>query len=503
LEKNDSKQFSYISELIPEENIDLWSPGDRILITAQTGSGKSEFIKGRLYNYCLKNNKKILLLSNRILLREQIKEDLSEENKHKIVKVINYQFFEKMVLGGNQVQELFSAYDYIVYDEVHYIFSDSQFNRNTDLLIDPIKNGFKNKIFIFLTATPQALLDYHSAYSHQYHLPFNYNYIKNIYTFTSEEIAESILQNIPSDEKAIYFSSNALTALDLSKKFSDAAFFCSDSNQLSDFSNSAVLSQISQNSKFNNRFLFTTKVLDNGVNIKDSKVKHILIDMPDVISFIQCLGRKRILDKEDYINLYIKDYHDGNLKYMLRGYLEKVRFVKEFKQISEDEFKEKYRKKDFDDVIDNDFRINLAKYQNYMTQSRLLRQMLWENKEKRGSYIHFICKILKYDYKKIKNGNKVFEKISIEDLLQKYVGIKMFKDEQERFKILFFDKIFSPKKTNYRHRGIRSINAILQEDNLPYVLSSRKEKKRSSNRDKYYWLVSSTENFPSSPNPTQ
>lgn len=486
----------YISELISDNDIKSWKPKSRILITAQTGSGKSEFIKQRLRKYCLDNDKRILLLSNRTLLREQIKEDLSLVDRGDCIKVLNYQFLETKVLHGSELDNLLSKFDYIVYDEVHYIFSDSQFNRNTDLLMQPIKNGFQDKIFIFLTATPQTLKDYQPQYDHEYTLPSDYSYIRHIYTFTSEEIAESILQNIPIDEKAIYFSSNAKTALELSRRFAESSFFCSDGNRLADFSNSNVLDQIAQNAYFNDRFLFTTKVLDNGVNIKDVAVKHILIDMPDIIAFMQCLGRKRILFPNDHISLYIKNYHDGNLKYILRGYEEKIRFVNEFKQLTEEEFRERYRKKDFDNVIDNDFKINQAKYQHYMSQAGLLRQMLFQNKEDKDSFIHFICSLLNHNYQRVNDGNKIFEKISMDALLKKYMGIKMFKEEQERFKILFFNKIFSPKKTNYRRRGIRSINAILQEDNLPYVLFSRKETKRGDNRNKHYWLVSNTDNFP-------
>ena len=428
------------------------------------------------------------------MLREQIREDLSVKDKGEIITVVNYQFLESKILSGEDLFGLFSQYDYIVYDEVHYIFSDSQFNRNTDLLIEPIKNGLRDKIFIFLTATPQALLDYQPHFDFKYTMESDYSYIRKIYTYTSENIAESILQNIPQNEKAIYFSSNAKTALELSQKFSNASFYCSTSNRLAEFSNKKILSQIATNSCFQDRFLFTTKVLDNGINIKDPAVRHILIDMSDLISFLQCLGRKRVLNEDDTICLYIKNYHNGNLKYMLRGLEDKLRFVREFQKTPEMEFKKKYRKVRFDEVIDNDFRINLAKYQNYKTQSRLLKQMLWGFPGKR-SFISFICNALNYNIDDVENGNEVFEKTSIQDLLKRYTKTKMFSGERENFKRSFFNSIFSPKKTNYRRRGLRSINAILQEDNLPFLLSSRKETKKGKYRNKYYWVVSSTEGY--------
>lgn len=50
--------------------------------------------------------------------------------------------------------------------------------------------------------------------------------------------------------------------------------------------------------------LFTTKVLDNGVNLKDKAIKHIIIEQTDMVEFMQCLGRKRVQSPDDIITLY-------------------------------------------------------------------------------------------------------------------------------------------------------------------------------------------------------
>ena len=57
------------------------------------------------------------------------------------------------------------------------------------------------------------------------------------------------------------------------------------------------------------RVLIATAVIDNGVNIKDKSVKHIVIGVPDRVEFIQMLGRLRIDDNfKGKINLYIKNF---------------------------------------------------------------------------------------------------------------------------------------------------------------------------------------------------
>lgn len=62
-------------------------------------------------------------------------------------------------------------------------------------------------------------------------------------------------------------------------------------------------------------------------------------------------------------------------------------------------------------------------------------------------------------------------------------------EKQDSFKKEFFNCIFTPKQTDYRKHGIRSIQAILREDELPYTIESLKENRRIKNRGKYYWII--------------
>ena len=474
----------YISDIITPDEISKWKSGDRILIHSQTGSGKSEFIKNNLYDHCVLNDKKILLLSNRNLLKNQNLIDI--EDKLDYIDALNYQQLEAKVIGGFSPTELFSPYDYIVYDEAHYMFADSSFNRNTDLLLEPVKNTPDDKILIFITATPDALLDYQPEYSYKYNLQQDYSYIKNIYFYNRLSTIESIIKNIPYNEKVIYFGSNAQQTWEESIKFKDSTFICSVSNKLHNKSDQNTIKQIVRECRFDSRLLFATKLLDNGVNIKDHEIKHIIIDMLDPISFIQCLGRKRYLIEDDNITLYIKNYHGGKIYYVLSDINSKLKFIVDFNELPEKDFINKYRKENFDGLIDNDMKINWAKYQYYLTQKRLLENMFLDQ-EKIG-YKKYICKLLDFDTSKIKSADQEFETLSMRKLLRKYVGIKMFKDDREKFKILFFNNIFTPKKTDYIARGIKAIGGILEENRLRFEIHSRQETK-GSNRNKTYWII--------------
>lgn len=479
----------YISDIITENEINKWKPGNRILIESQTGSGKSEFVKNNLYEYCKKNNKMILLMSNRNLLKNQNMEDII--GKEKYIKTYNYQQYESRILHGHDIFDLFESYDYIVYDEAHYFFSDSQFNHNTDLLVHQIKETPKDKILILITATPQALIDYQPDYDFKYELPYDYSYIENVYFYNRPKniipIIESIISTIPENEKILYFGSSAKDNLRLSESIKNTSFICSSENEFGGKSDINSILSIVKESKFHNRILFSTKMLDNGVNIKDDTLKHIFIDMTDPISFIQCLGRKRILNSNDKIDLYVRNYHSGNIYYISKNFQDKLRCVDKFK---------KGLMEDFNDlasiqaktggIINKYYQINEAKYQHYKTQFKLLNHILIEKSDTK--YKKYICDLLNFDIAKTKNANMFYERMSMEDLLEKYEGIKMFGNDIEIFKNLLFNNIFTPKQTDYSARGREAANSIIREDNMDYEIFTRREYGKE-NRKKYYWIV--------------
>lgn len=479
------EERKYISDVITEKDVASWKNGERILIHAQTGSGKSHFVKNVLYRYCRDNNKKVLLLSNRAILKAQNEVDL--EGKLDVIHIENYQKLESEVLNGRTIKELFMDYDIIVYDETHYLFSDSQFNRNTDLLIDPIINNPKDKIFVFCTATPEALLYYNPTFERNYSIPFNYDYIEDIYFYSKNATIEEILNNIPQNEKVIYFSSDAFDAYEIASHHEDAEFICSESNKnFAKRSSKKTIHEIVNYNTFYSRILCTTKVLDNGINIIDKNVKHIIIDMLDPISLVQCLGRKRIIDNDDKITVYIKNYHGGWLYSQIESLNAKLKFVEEIERIGVDNFQAKYKKKDFDDIIQNDFTINQSKLVHYKTNRKFYSTML--NDRDKVGYKKMVYDVLYQKSDDFKSAENKFEKNNLEDVLDGLVGIQLFDEEIKKFKNIFFSNIFSSKNVNYRNRGILCINAILEEDDLDYRIISNKERKKP-HRNKVYWTV--------------
>lgn len=157
--------------------------GDKVFISAPTGTGKTYFILNTLLPYFYSHNKKILFLVNRRILKEQIEKEISRINVNfrKNIDVILYQNLEhsfctikysfsfSLPMGGtwhahasskyNDVQYL-QKYECVICDECHYFLTDSNYNTNTIISFHIINEFFRNKIRIFLSATITDFQEY-------------------------------------------------------------------------------------------------------------------------------------------------------------------------------------------------------------------------------------------------------------------------------------------------------------------------------------------------------
>ena len=342
----------YVSEIIGEEYKE-WKKGDKILIKSPTGSGKSNFILEQIVNWCrCKNRKQLLILSNRTLLNKQQQSELrnrlyGEKDNYFPLSEADFALYQ------NFSGDAFVFYDVIVCDESHYFFQDSSFNRNTDTIYKHVIN-YTDGIVIFLSATPQ-LLEHRlkDLITKIYSLPSGIkNY--NLFRFWESNAVPDIIRNIRGEhpgEKIIYFSNK--NAYKVHEKFDNSAFICSDGNEKKrQYVDRKEKTNIVQNSYFHSNLLCTTTVLDNGVNIKDKAVKHIIIDVFSPISAIQCLGRKRLESEDEEINIYIKDYSEKELQYLLKNAINHLTPAIEYETLSNESFAQQYNKKAIPDILD-------------------------------------------------------------------------------------------------------------------------------------------------------
>jgi len=168
----------YVSDLIGDDYT-TWQPKDKILISTQTGSGKTSFMIRVLLPYAVRHNKYIAYICNRKTLRDQA-EAIIETQIHDFYSD-DPEFAEKCISKmiirtyqscemGNEFPDFKSGYDehleifnfygtqnimYYVFDEAHYFVQDALFNSSTNYWYDKL---FDNGITVFLTATPEPLL---------------------------------------------------------------------------------------------------------------------------------------------------------------------------------------------------------------------------------------------------------------------------------------------------------------------------------------------------------
>ena len=171
-------------------------------------------------------------------------------------------------------------------------------------------------------ATPYIGVEAGTAYKPRvYSSRMDYSYVNTKYFKYIEDIITTI-QNDTSDDKWIVFVSNKeKDGQPMKERLGEDATFVTKDTDLND----PELVSIINNSRFSKKVLITTKTLDNGINIKDEKVKHIVIMAWDMITLIQMLGRRRVdIENADIVNLYIPTRDVRSFRTLLMVYNDKI-----------------------------------------------------------------------------------------------------------------------------------------------------------------------------------
>jgi hypothetical protein len=489
-----------ISDIITNDDLDRWKKGDMILIDAQTGRGKSYFVMNKLYEFCKKNNKRILFLTNRDLLKDQLLNLIKTQGKDDIIKTINYQKIENAIINHEPNTLNMSEYEFVIADECHYFFTNALFNRNTDLIIEFLETYY-NSIVILLSATSlltRAYFEYKNRLKAEniYSIKQDYSYISNLYFYSDEKVIEKLLLDLPEGEKAIYIA-GAEKAFAMSKMIFDASFICSEWNTYyKKYKDQVTYDYIKNEEKFNCKVLCGTIVLDNGINIKDKTAKHIIIDVLDLSILKQCIGRKRIVDNEDTISVYIKVKNGRSLNASISQREKELIQVECLESQGEEVFRKVMYKKDISKAIElaregsNWYKVNKIMFYKLKWDCIKLNSMLKENTKEDGTlgFKNAVCHEFNFNLNNTKILEDEFDEAILVDYFKTIIEVKLFQEDQKALKDYLTKELFSTLKSNHNSLGLKTINAIFEERKINYRIESKREKS-GVNRDKTYWII--------------
>ncbi len=249
---------------------------------------------------------------------------------------------------------LISEYDYVVMDEIHYMIQDATFNFSTYDFLEFFQKSVRSKqTLIFMSGTTEGVMPVLQRWA---------NYIQGTATNTESPItiykAESEIE-ISADifttymelidlihesgkEKWLIFVDSKANGKKIEKMINESysgfcdengirhcKFICSGPDARED------IIVIEKNKKFSDvRCLISTSVLDNGVSFIDPDLKNIAIETWDNTEFIQMAGRKRAINSDDKLKLYVKDRDYKELDNYVKKLEKRQKMLYEFNSLA-------------------------------------------------------------------------------------------------------------------------------------------------------------------------
>ncbi|MGE6205348.1 DEAD/DEAH box helicase [Guptibacillus hwajinpoensis] len=362
-------KYNYLAEVITKNDFNkmLEYKSGITIVAAPTGTGKSTFIiedliKPNFHNenhgfgegiYQKLGKMKILVMANRTAVVLKFNEDVEKAcndmgiYKANGVTVASYQ----KVTDSRMMKEIDEA-DLVICDEAHYFISDA-WNGTTERITDKILEASENKPVIFFTATPQLIIKYFSdkGISHKeidYRNVLGFN-DRMDFICTNKDL-EQIICSIPKDEKALVFVPNMTSKKNL-KKWKEKlckkgysvdyyhSFWEKDTHgNFGGKTNDDMQSKVSnlvKKKKFDTQIALANNAIDNGIDLKDPELKHIImLNHYEQVQIQQMIGRKRfdVTNSDDRLTVWFTTEGDNTLNGFYDDLLKRVKLINRYKE---------------------------------------------------------------------------------------------------------------------------------------------------------------------------
>lgn len=326
----------FISDVLSYRKVKALTSDNPILIDSQTGTGKSTWVFSTLFPVLQERGQRLLILCGRTALASQYKKQAAKQFAPQLLENLTPMGLNRQIEFGDVdimtyqslAQRLknssgYSAkrYGAVIFDEAHYFVQDAAFDCYTEELLNRCISQFRGALRIYLTATPDAVLEsivsaernailpmkaYASIWKNPLPIGFtlyrfrtNYDYVNPIF-FTEDD---SLVKQICSQQgKVLICVDNKVLGQKLQKKFGDELAEFVDA-EMKNNDKSELVDNVIQEEQFKKRIFIVTSFLDVGVNLQDTELKTVVLYVSDPILLKQFLGRKRV-KKGENVNVF-------------------------------------------------------------------------------------------------------------------------------------------------------------------------------------------------------
>lgn len=475
----------YISDIIDKETASSWEKGQNIGIDAQTGAGKTYWILNVLYSVAKEKGERILIFESRANARDKFKTEVALAGKDDVIDVVTYQKTDFMI-DHRTIDYKLNNYGYLCFDDVQYVYEDSSFNDKTEITYDDVFDS-ENHVKIYLSATGDYVFEDMQQKDKDmtiYYLDRTWDNLQCIMSFSNAEYVKKLLKSIPKDEKCIVFCRSAMVAKELSEEFG-GVFNCSKSNYKYTV-DTALINGIFTREKFDCQFFFTTTACDNGVNLRDPALKHIIcIGLTDPNQIIQCIGRKRTIDENDKATVYIQEPSKKQIAAHARILKQELIVVNTYEEQEEKSeavmiyyhgsewYKNKYFTKD--ETAPLGHRVKETRVKATLSKIRMYEEM------NKVSSMTYLLNLMRYKghYHNTDNDDLVAY------LKELYENKVVFLTKEDRLPLLQKIDYWDNNHGKYVQTD-RKLNEYLRNKNIPFQIKKFKTKRRHNGEYKKY-----------------
>ena len=249
--------------------------------------------------------------------------EIIEQRRHNIVSIYMTATDDELLLLNSNIDTLRLSLGLEWAKDVDSLQKDAEKCKEDPWLLDtvvqkyawhgiPEEKIWDNKSYTYELASYFHIPEKYPADWKCYKQSADYSDCQVVYFHHEEELLPLIKKN--PEEKWLIFSLNIHMSRILEEKINDFLHARNEAIVLDartvhskqETYPQKIYNEIRDYSRFSCRVLIATSVLDNGVNLKDAKLKHIVLPTHDKTEFLQMIGRKR-RDAGEVITLYIRD----------------------------------------------------------------------------------------------------------------------------------------------------------------------------------------------------